>query len=477
MASSAEQEFLSAADPEATFLQHLRALINSGTSPLAPVSRAEWRPFRPLLMGYNGAGNVGSDVRVAEMLRQFRKLFEHTGFDPGLVVIDRMTEPFFSSLRLVARDCYTPDFLAREVPRYDAVIACEGSMFTSTFSDTLASGLAGSIAYAHRLGRPGIAYGADGGKMTPALSEFISEVCTENLLLCRNRETHHMLEAVGLRARSGADTAWTFEPTGVDAREMLMAAGWDGQSRVIAICPVNPFWWPARVDFEKARAFQEDGRFADLHTRSVFFLSWSDDRAAKYERYLAALAGTIEALRKKGNFPILVAMDRLDTKSCAALSAALSSPIPQFVGLERGMNATVAILRQASLVISSRFHGTVFAIAGGVPVIGVTMDSRIRALFAEHGLAKWMFECDSPDLPGGLLASSEELLRDADDVQHSYRTILTSQIRAFGRMGIDLVDELMSSHPDFPAPPLARSWDAHLPPISPRLEKILGAHS
>jgi polysaccharide pyruvyl transferase WcaK-like protein len=469
-----EQEFLAAAEPEAIFLHHLRMLLRAERP---AERRSSQRPFRPLLMGYNGAGNVGSDVRVAEIIRQFRKIFAHTGFDPGLVIIDRMTEPYFADLRPVVRDCYAPDFLAREVPRYDAVIACEGSMFTSTFSDTMASGLVAAVAYAHRLGRPGIAYGADGGTMSPELSDFVFEACRDNLLLCRNEETRAMLAAGGLNAQSGADSAWTFEPSGVDARAMLSAVGWDGRAPVIALCPVNPFWWPARVDFEKARAFQAEGRFADLHTRSVFFLSWSDERAAKYDAYLAALAKTIDALRQGGGFPIMIAMDRLDRGACDALATRLSTPIPQFIGLEHGMNATVALIRQAALLISSRFHGTLFAIAGGVPVIGVTMDSRIRALFAEHGLAQWMLECDAPQLGDRLVSLSEQLLQTGDDVRSPYHQILASQIKAFGGMGLALLAELAAGYPDLPVSPLAPTWDAHLPALSPRLQRIMSDYT
>lgn len=476
--TSREQEFLAASDPEKAFMRHIEELLtHRAAAPRGDSGGSGRRSFRPLLMGYNGAGNVGSDVRVAEMLRQFARLFAHVEFDPGLFVIEGTSEARFSSVRLVPRDCYAPDFIAREVPRHDAVIACEGSMFTSTFSDAYASGLIGSIGYARTLGKAGIGYGSDAGKMTAKLIDFVPRVCQDALIIARSKDTQRALDELGLRTRPGVDTAWTFEPAGVDADAILASVGWNGRSPLVAVCPINPFWWPAQIDLEKARALQTEGRYQELHSRSVFFMSWSDERERKFQRYLEALADTIEALRKSGRFPILIAMDRLDVRACESLAQKLHTPIPQFVGATWGMDATVALLQRASLVVSSRFHATLFAIAAGVPVIGVSMDSRIHALFLEHGLARWLIDCSAPDLRERLFPLGETLLRAGDDMQDGYRTILASQIKAFGQMGIDLLDELAACDPGFPPGPLKRSWDACLPALSPRIERALSEYA
>src|SRR5215212_8622677 len=72
-----QQEFLTSPDPERTLLEHLAAL---GERPEPIDSR--WRagtPFRLLLAGYSGAGNVGTEMRTGEILRQLRHLLGDNG--------------------------------------------------------------------------------------------------------------------------------------------------------------------------------------------------------------------------------------------------------------------------------------------------------------------------------------------------------------------------------------------------------------
>ena len=42
-----------------------------------------------------------------------------------------------------------------------------------------------------------------------------------------------------------------------------------------------------------------------------------------------------------------------------------------------------------------------------------------------------------------------------------------------GQMGIDFMDELTRVYPEFPRRDLPRTWQAHLPPLSPELQGLL----
>lgn len=475
---SLQKEFLASDDPVTTFFTHLSEALYRPSSESFAVPAPQFESgFRPLLLGYSGAGNIGSDIRVAEMIRQFRVIFSHVNFDPSLTVMGPLEDRAFAGVRKIPLNQYFPEFLQTHASAHNAIIACEGSMFTSTFSDLLSGIFAGGIGFAANRGMPAIGYGASAGVMTPRLSRFVASTCQHGFILSRSEQSKKMLRDLGVDALSGADSAWTFEPEEVSASDLLVEAGWNRRDKVIGLCPINPFWWPVDVDFSKARLALKDTVLRDEQYRSFLFHRNSGKRKARYDTYLAALARNVEAWQQQGHFPVLIGMERLDRRHCVDLNARLRSPVPAFISGDFGMNAVCAILRAASLVVSSRFHATVLSLAGNVPVIGVTMDNRIRELFSEHALNEMVMDCDDPELGWRLLDLSERVLKDASvGVTDDFGQITAVQIKRIGEMGRALIDHLTDCYPDFPAPPLSRNWDAYLPRLSPRLEALLEAH-
>src|SRR3546814_18902078 len=55
---------------------------------------------------------------------------------------------------------FPPDAVRDLCARYDAIVVCEGSLFTSTFSDGLATMLTAFLGMAAALGKPAVPYGA-----------------------------------------------------------------------------------------------------------------------------------------------------------------------------------------------------------------------------------------------------------------------------------------------------------------------------
>jgi polysaccharide pyruvyl transferase WcaK-like protein len=476
MLSSAEIQFALSRDPDATFCRQLEHLL-ADVRPTEPVRSAAWQaePFRPLLLGYTGLGNVGADIRVREMVRQFQVIFGHTPLEPQLVVMgEQPIDPVLDGLGKVKLDTYFPSFLRENMGRVDGVIACEGSMFTSTFSDILSATFAAGIGYAARAGKLAVGYGAESGRMSERLTQFVQGACDNGLLLARSQGTYEQLTQLGLRTDHGADSAWTYEPGDAalaQAQERLRAAGWNGQAPVAVVCPINPFWWPVRIDAEKSREMQATGRHRDLHYHGLFFHAAAADAAERFDGYLASLVQAVEALRAQGYFPIVVGMERLDRQSCERLSAAFTAPLPCFISGDLAAQDIVALLHSASLVVTSRFHAAVLSLNRGVKTIGLAVDTRIRNLFSEHGLAPWFFACDMPELGPALQAAIQRIGRA--QLQPTYAALVAKQIVGFGNMGMRLHDEVCRVYPSFPASPLARDWRAFLPPMSNRQNAML----
>ncbi len=137
-------------------------------------------------------------------------------------------------------------------------------------------------------------------------------------MITRNVESQEVLGKLGVPSELGADTAWTFEPHGPEYGEAaLRKAGWDGITPVLAICPINPFWWPVTASVPKWFAHTVAGAYEKSYYRSIYFHKSGRSVDEAYEKYLSAIANGRERLQAVAErFPVLVAMEMLDREAC-----------------------------------------------------------------------------------------------------------------------------------------------------------------
>ncbi len=468
-----------AVDPEATIRSHILDFMAA----IAEAPGERWRPGEPLklfLAGYNGSGNTGADVRVSEMVRQLRTIIGPEQFAPGLLMVkEHLPRDLFPEVALEVGDLYLPVLLAQKTRAYHGVVTCEGSMFKSSHADLFTMLMASALGFGAAAGKPAVGYGADAGHMNPALESFVAESCRDAFVISRSKASADLLSGLGLRVASGADPAWTFDPAPrAEAAALMAASGWDGETPILGMAPINPFWWPARLDPAKAREMEETGAHADYHFGSGVFHDSSPDSQARYERYLDGIAAAVAAYAKTQRiFPVLFAMERLDARACQHLAERLDPSPPIFAVHQRHPREMVALLRLCSLLVSSRFHAIVTSMPGGVPSVGLTMDERIRNLFDESGQSERVIRADDPELGAKLLALLE--------IQADWRAAATEaaerttarEVRRMGEMGVHFAEELRRHHPDLRLAVGGAGWDAHLPPLPPLVEALLARHA
>src|SRR5712692_7626074 len=380
-------------------MTRLRWMLGGGDS---------WRKgekLKLLFAGYNGTRNTGSDVRVEEMLRQVRHVLGAQNVELTVMTqsLDR-TRGYFDATGQVHLPDIFPPFLFREVRKHHGVVACEGSMFKSKFANALTTMMIGSLGIAAAERKLSVGYGAEAGEMDPLLARMCARYCTRSLVITRNRESQAVLGELGVLTELGTDTAWTFEPLGPEyGRKALVDAGWDGRTPVLALCPINPFWWPVKASVAKFLARKLAGAYSESHYRSVYFHASGPKVDAAYRCYLDAFAGAVKAFRSRHTvFPIVVAMERLDLRACQAMAERLGGT-PVFTSDQHDMYQLVSILRCGHLIVSSRYHGILTTMPALVPSAGVTMDERIRNLMHERGHAHLLLNVDEPDLEDKLV--------------------------------------------------------------------------
>jgi polysaccharide pyruvyl transferase WcaK-like protein len=412
------------------------------------------------------------------MLRQIRHVLGDENVALSVMTFDpNRSRGYFSGTAQVQLPMIFPPFLFSEVRKHHGVITCEGSMFKSKFANALSTMAIGALGIASSENKLSIGYGGEAGAMDPMLEKMCAHYCRHSLIITRNEESQAVLSALGIPTELGTDTAWTFEPHPADyGRKALADAGWDGRTPVLALCPINPFWWPVRPSLAKWFARNLFGAYKDSHYSSVYFHNAGPAVDAAYAKYLASIAGAVKAFRAKRDvFPILVAMERLDARACEALAPQLGG-VPVFTSDGHDMYELVSILRCASLMVSSRYHAMVTSMPGLVPSAGITMDERIRNLLRDRGHENLLLTVDDPDLEAKLLAVMNDLADHADSIRLGIGRCVVRNLKTMARMGMYLERAVQQRYPEFPTHSGVRGWEEYLPPLSPNLGKLLDTY-
>jgi polysaccharide pyruvyl transferase WcaK-like protein len=275
----------------------------------------------------------------------------------------------------------------------------------------------------------------------------------------------------------GADTAWTFEPHPEEyAQKTLRAAGWDGKTPILVLCPIHPFVWPVRASIGKYIARMTAGAYKDSQYRTVYFFESGAEVERKFKHYVDGYTQATKAfVRKHRVFPILVAMERLDAVACDEIAKEIPGT-PIFTSDEYDMFQLVSILRACTYMVSSRYHGIVTCMPAGVVSAGVTMDERIRNLMRERGHEHLLLTVDDPELGPKLSQVMESLVTEADEIRDSIHRVVVSNLKAMARMAVFFEDEVRKTYPEFPLRRGVVSWEDNLPPFSDKLRKLVEEH-
>jgi polysaccharide pyruvyl transferase WcaK-like protein len=453
-------------------------------------TRASWmlgagKPWQPgerlklLFTGYNGTRNMGSDVRVDEMLRQIRHILgsEHVDFSVMSQNFE-FSKGYFQGTNQVHLPDIFPPFLAREVPKHHGVVACEGSMFKSKFANALTAMMIGSLGIAAAQNKLSVGYGAEAGHMDPLIAKMCSRYCKNSLVITRNEESRTLLRELGVPTELGTDTAWTFEPRSAEyGQSILRQVGWDGRTPVLVVCPINPFEWPVKASVAKYALHRLTGAYKESHYRTVYFHNSGPAADRAYQHYLTSIANAVESFRNKRNvFVILVATERLDARPANRISEKLGS-VPVLTSDQYNMYELVSILRACHMMASSRYHGIVTSMPALVPSAGITMDERIRNLMRERGHQDLLMNVDDPDLESRLLVALEKLATEGERIADGIARTVVKNLKVMARMGVCFEEEVQRRYPEFPTRTGQWSWEDYLPPMNASLRQLVAAYN
>lgn len=389
----------------------------------------EWQPgqrLRILLVGYNGARNTGADARVVALTQQLQQTLGTDDVELTVMTLDEdnIRGYFAPTVRLFRFTTFFFFSLLRATSRSHIAILCEGSTLTRTFADALTIFYCQAAGIMQRQGKPCIAYGSEVGAVDGWLGRLCSDLCRSTYFIVRTQASLHNLQALGLHGHVGTDTAWTFQtPEGEAwAKEQLHAAGWDGTQPLIGAAVIDPFCWPVRPSLWRwAKALITGDR--TLQYDKMFFFSDSEERQAKFHTYLSEVAQAVNSYQHEHDgFVVVLGMEKLDTKACRLFEQMIEGPHAVFTSLHCNVFQMTGLLRQLSLLVTSRYHAAVLSMEHTIPIVAVSMDNRLDGVMCETELAKdYLHHVDDARLGERITASLQQADKHRDDITNRIR--------------------------------------------------------
>ncbi|ACV23388.1 polysaccharide pyruvyl transferase CsaB [Slackia heliotrinireducens] len=371
-------------------------------------------PLKILLVGYNGARNTGSDVRVASLITQLNDEFGSDRIRMSLMSLDpSSTEPYLApNVDAIPFDTMFFLPLLKACSTHEVIILCEGSMLKSKFANGLTLFMCEAAGIAKAQHKPCIAYGGEAGDMDAFVSNTARKLCTDAKFIARTEGSREAMRQLGFEAELGTDTAWTFDGAHASekARDLLVSQGWNGTQPLLGIAVINPFCWPAKPSLGRLAKSALTGTW-EQHYQKWYFFSWSEERARAFETYLQKMAQAVEdACAKYGFFPVIIGMEKLDLEACTRLGAMTERPHASILSNNQDGYVISEVIGMLSRLATSRYHAAVLAIKQGICPIGVSMDERLQNLFEDAGISKTLLlSVNDPALETSMAKALDEV--------------------------------------------------------------------
>ena len=177
-----------------------------------------------------------------------------------------------------------------------------------------------------------------------------------------------------------------------------------------------------------------------------YFFSDSPQRRRDYRRYIREMAGAVNAFAKKYDvFPVLLGMERLDVDACLDARRILKVPSALFLSGDYGADVMTGILRNLSMLVTSRYHAAVLSMEGACPIVAVSMDERLDGLMHELDFSQYLFHVSDSHLGRQVFRALEQVSGSREAVRSGIRAQLARNKAMLTDMGVSLKQFLTKS--------------------------------
>jgi polysaccharide pyruvyl transferase WcaK-like protein len=363
-----------------------------------------------LLVGYNGANNVGAEALLLSDIEDVRAVL---GPD-ALITVPTLNESNLRryvqegpNLRIAPIPTLFPLALRQLVAEHDLVMLVEGHCYMDASTSALLWAYLWATHCAHTMGKPCLAYAVDAGQLSPGNRRLVRhEASKTDLIITRSQAAADSLRECGVTAeiKVTADNAFNFQTAKSD--ESWVQRLWpEARSGLVGLAVVNYHLWPV--------VMRPWGKSEDCYKWPYYFSTSPERRRAADELAdgYAALADCLA--REHGKSVALICMEELDEPFACQVHHQMVHADRARVFSAREYNASqmTTLLRSLDLLMTSRYHGCVLSLAAQVPQLAVGHDLRLKTIYDELGLTVQFFvDPHAQDPCAGLKERVEKLL-------------------------------------------------------------------
>jgi polysaccharide pyruvyl transferase WcaK-like protein len=417
------------------------------------ISHTQYRtgePLKILIIGYSGKKNVGAEVRCAEIIKQIKSLNLITPIEFGVLTLDpAASQPFYSNdIKLIKLSSIFFDDLLKSCSDYHMGILAEGSCLTSVTSNVAALFFICAAGMLKAQNKLCIGYGVEGGPMPEKIFSLASKQCSESYFIARTENSKRIFDKLGIHNHLGTDTAWTIEPH-ADAwaiNELKSRFGVDRSSTLIGISPMNPFIRPIYPSILRYLKGKLTGNWYG-HYDKIYFYTTSHERSKLYQQYLTSIHLAIQAVENQCHnkmVPIYIEMEPMDKEAVDDLKRITQKDgIVLSASDYNGVKLT-ALIRQISLLITSRYHAHVLSMPAGVPCVGISKDSRLTDIFHHNGLSNYCISTHDAALMARLPNMTTSAYANSAAIRQTLIDKVPYYLQIQNEMGEDLKQRIMS---------------------------------
>ena len=308
---------------------------------------------RVLVVGNVGNGNTGDEALAAVTLAALATL--PGGVRPTLLSRHPARAAGAHGVAAVAM---SPTSAARAFAAAHAVVVVGGGMFGPGLPPAV-RWLPRVVDGFRRRGRP-VAYVGIGvyPGTPPRTLRLLRAAARRGEVTVRDAASAALL---GAAAPCVGDLAWRLVPSGpARAAELLGAAGVDLARPMLLLAP----------------------KASTLPERTEELLGWMTTATRRW----AGRGGTVAAVALSDRTDHGIDTDHSDVALAAAVAAQAGVPVP-VLGPDLTPHDAAAVVGASTTVLALRFHGVVFALSAGVPVLAPPWEPKTAALLDDHGLA------------------------------------------------------------------------------------------
>lgn len=392
------------------------------------------KKLKVMLFGWTGVANTGSEAKLLVSIQDVKDVIGERLEQMDVLSVGPVDERRYvkdPNIRILSVFPIIPDGLMnlyRMVfeEKYDILFLCEGSTFLDKYNDGFLWAFLLAARLQHLRGRKTVSYSNDCDRLRPYNQVAAANTLNKciDLIMVRNPDAKRRMQQFGVtkEIHVTADGAYRYPLPPKEYREKLLKDLKLGDRPIISIAtkdfftaiPVIPKLFPKEGYLPFSHLWRKELGYGPMISKDVYlpniYLQMTKERVQALEKYNEAMSRYADYLVEKFDANVLLIgmasweLDGVNAKQVYDMMEHKDAArwIPSHI---YDVDAIKSLLCESKYLITTRYHASVLSSSAGVPMIAISSDARLEAVFRELDIMDFYIPVETgppPKLPENL---------------------------------------------------------------------------